>query len=110
LWELNPGHPNLLEAHIGSPERLTEYAKKPLLSREGANILLITKDVSLATPGDYGEEGFVFQAAASIPNLDGAYPVVGSWVIDGESAGIGIRESEDPITTNTSAFAPHRIE
>ncbi|MBI5091384.1 MAG: glutathionylspermidine synthase family protein [Candidatus Hydrogenedentes bacterium] len=110
LWELNPRHPNLLEAHIGSPGQMTEYVKKPLLGREGANVMLLTKEWSLATPGDYGEEGFVFQAAAPVPNMDGAYPVIGSWVIDGESSGIGVRESADPITTNTSAFAPHMME
>src|ERR1019366_1153276 len=54
-----------------------------------------------------GEEGFVYQAIAPIPHLDGNYPVLGSWVIDGEPAGIGIRESTDLVTSNTSRFVPH---
>jgi glutathionylspermidine synthase len=37
----------------------------------------------------------------------GNYPVIGSWVIDGESAGIGIRESGTMITNNLSRFVPH---
>jgi len=39
------------------------------------------------------------------------YPVIGSWVIGHEAgssaAGIGIRESDIPITTNMSRFVPH---
>jgi glutathionylspermidine synthase len=33
--------------------------------------------------------------------------VIGSWVIDGEAAGMGIRESDGPVTNNTSRFVPH---
>ena len=44
-------------------------------------------------------------------SADGKYPVVGSWVIGHEpgnvAAGMGIRESDTPITTNTSRFVPH---
>jgi glutathionylspermidine synthase len=35
------------------------------------------------------------------------YPVVGSWVIAHQAAGIGVRESASPIITNTSQFVPH---
>ena len=38
------------------------------------------------------------------------YPVLGSWVIDGTAAGIGIRESATPVTDNLSAFVPHLFE
>lgn len=36
LWELNPGHPNLLECHFGSAAGMREYVRKPLYSREGS--------------------------------------------------------------------------
>jgi glutathionylspermidine synthase len=42
--------------------------------------------------------------------LDGAYPVIGSWLIDGVAAGIGIRESATPVTNNLSCFVPHLFE
>ena len=67
------------------------------------------------TGGDYGEEGFVYQDLAPLRSFDGKYPVIGSWVIghqqDGRApsdvaAGIGIRESDTPITTNLSQFVP----
>jgi glutathionylspermidine synthase len=107
LWELFPGHANLLPAHLKDPGGLTEYVRKPLLSREGANVSVVTSTRTTTTPGDYGEEGFVYQGIAQLPRLDGNYPVLGSWVIDGEPAGIGIRESTDLITSNTSRFVPH---
>ncbi len=111
LWELFPMSPYLLEAHIGKPGRLAEYASKPLLSREGANVTLKTKDGQVETPGDYGEEGFVYQALAPIPNFDGNYPVVGSWYItDQGPAGIGVRESSTMVTDNLSRFVPHIFE
>jgi glutathionylspermidine synthase len=49
-------------------------------------------------------------AVVYVPNLDGAYPVIGSWLIDGVAAGIGIRESDTPVTNNLSCFLPHLFE
>ena len=40
LWEMFPGHPNLLETYLDGPHGLREFVKKPLLSREGANVTL----------------------------------------------------------------------
>ena len=110
LWELFPGHPNLLDAHFNQPKNLTDYVKKPLLSREGANLTIRRGSSTDQTEGPYGEEGFVFQAMARIPNFDGAFPVIGSWLIDGVAAGIGIRESSTPVTNNLSCFVPHLFE
>ena len=110
LWELYPGHENLLEAHLGDPGSLTEYVKKPLLGREGANVTLKTNAGETSTPGPYDGGSFVYQALAPIPQMGGRYPVLGSWVIDQESAGIGIRESAGMITDNLSRFVPHRFE
>ncbi len=107
LWEMFPGHPNLVEARLDGPGQMREYVRKPRLSREGANILLVAPGAQMETPGDYGGEGYVYQAAAPLADFDGKRPVIGSWVIDGEAAGMGIRESDGPVTTNTSRFVPH---
>jgi glutathionylspermidine synthase len=103
LWELFPDHPNLLPAYreagsINGPEIV-----KPLWGREGANITA----PSGVTGGPYGEEGFVHQAWAELPCVDGRYPVIGSWVVGGQACGIGIREDATPITRDTSRFVPH---
>ncbi len=111
LWEMFPNHPNLLEAHLQEPSGLKEYCRKPLLSREGHNILLHTSGGDYETGGDYGEEGYVYQAVAPIPNFDGNWPVIGSWYItDQGPAGIGIRESSGRITDNISRFVPHYFD
>lgn len=110
LWELYPGHPNLLEAHLDGPAAMPEYVKKPLLGREGANITLKTTKGENTTPGPYGNGRFVYQAVAPIPEMSHRYPVIGSWVIDGEAAGMGIRESSGMITDNLSRFVPHYFE
>ena len=110
LWELFPDHPNLLAASFDE-WRLEAYARKPLLSREGANVSLVMFGEELArSEGDYGAEGYVYQALAPLPRFDGRTPVFGSWVVAGEAAGVGVRESDGPITTNTSRFVPHRME
>lgn len=111
LWSLYPRHPNLLEASFDGPGLMMSWVKKPLLGREGANITLHQPGQDLETGGDYGEEGFVWQALAPLRPLDGVYPVIGSWLIGHEegnaAAGVGIRESESPIISNTSRFVPH---
>jgi glutathionylspermidine synthase len=103
LFELFPGHPNLLPA-FRAPGRIAGPAiRKPLFGREGHNITA----PGVATDGPYGAEGFVYQAYAELPCVDGHYPVFGSWVIGGKPAGLGIREDRGPITRDTSRFVPH---
>ena len=110
LWELFPDHPNLLEANPGERPLTGDYVRKPLLSREGGNILLCRRGEWLGTAGTYGEEGHIYQRYVPLPEFDGNFPVIGSWVIGGEPAGIGIREDRTEITTNGSRFIPHYFE
>jgi glutathionylspermidine synthase len=111
LWELYPRHPYLLEAHFDGPGLMMSWVKKPLLGREGANITLHQPGNEISTGGDYGEEGFVYQELAPPAVFDGMHAVIGSWVIGHEegnaAAGMGIRESDTPITGNTCRFVPH---
>ena len=116
LWDLNPDHPNLLPSYFenDAPTDFMEWdhVRKPLLSREGANVELKRGNLTGGgvieqRGGIYGEEGYVVQKLAALPAFDGNYPVIGSWVIGGESAGIGIRESNTSITDNLSRFVPH---
>ena len=108
LWELFPNHPNLLPAYDHAAPLGDRYVRKPKLSREGSNVTLVEGGVAVEeTLGDYGEEGHVYQALATIPNFDGHRPVFGVWVVDHEAAGLGIREDTRRITGNLSRFVPH---
>lgn len=105
LWELFPNHQNLLPSSLDVKKIRGDFVRKPFFSREGANIQISKED--LKTDGPYGAEGYVYQQYCPLQNFSGNYPVIGSWVIAGESAGIGIREDKSPITTNASCFIPH---
>jgi len=108
LWELFPGHPNLLPCFENAGPLGGNFVKKPKLSREGANISVVENGaVVQSTGGEYGEEGFVYQALAKIPDFGGNHPVMGVWVINHDAAGLGIREESGRITGNTSRFVPH---
>lgn len=111
LWELYPNHPLLLEAYFDSANGMQNYVKKPLLSREGANIEVIKGGkLSEQTLGEYGEEGFIYQALADLHHEETGYSIIGSWVIGQEACGITFRESDQFITTDKSRFVPHIIE
>jgi glutathionylspermidine synthase len=113
LWELFPDHPNLLPAFDGDEARAAvklngSYVRKPKLSREGANVRVVSGGRSLAeTSGDYGEEGFIYQALAPLPQFDGNHAVCGVWIVKHEACGLGIREDNTLVTGNLSRFVPH---
>lgn len=110
LWQLFPNHPNLLEAYFESSKMPYDYVRKPVLSREGGNVTIVRNGKTIAqTEGSYGQEGYIYQQYCELPNFKYNYPVIGSWVIGCEPAGIGIRETNTLITDNLSRFIPHII-
>ncbi|MGX4690272.1 glutathionylspermidine synthase family protein [Streptomyces sp. JNUCC 63] len=109
LWELYPGHPNLLPAHLDGPRDLaatTGYVAKPLLGREGAGVT-IRRPGSGGPPA--GDEPCCYQALAPLPAFDGNHVVLGAWVVGDEAAGLGIRESAGLVTDGYARFLPHVI-
>lgn len=116
LWEMEPGHPNLLPAFFEGDPRCASLSvrrvRKPLYSREGANVTLMERDrVVDSDDGPYGAEGHVLQDAASnLFSADGNYAVLGSWLVASQACGLCMREDASPITKNTSRFLPHYIE
>ena len=111
LWELFPDHELLLPAFLDGPRDLLSYVRKPLLGREGANITVSISGITMeSTRGNYADGQFVFQQYADLAASNSIRAVVGSWLIDGEPAGIGIRESDGYVTTNTSRFVPHLFQ
>jgi glutathionylspermidine synthase len=114
LWEMFPNHPNLLPAYFeddDAAEKLgASFVRKPLYSREGANVTMVSAGMTLdQQPGPYGSEGFIRQAFAPLPCFADQYPVIGSWIVGERACGLSIREDENPITSNSSRFVPHAI-
>jgi len=112
LYDLFPNCPYLLKTSTNPAAFHGEaYVSKPIYSREGANVTIYgaNGEVKAQTSGEYGEEGFIYQAFAPLPEFGQNYALVGSWLIGGEPAGIGIRESDSLITNNMSRFVPQFI-
>ena len=111
LWEMFPDHTNLLPAYFEDGRIAGPSIMQPLLSRDGANIMM-QKDNVTNSSGDqgYGAEGYVYQAYDELPDFGGGHMVIGAWMIGEEPAGIGIREDVNPITSNMSRFVPHYFE
>lgn len=109
LWEMFPGHPNLLAAAWRAEDVGSSYVAKPILAREGANIAVVDRGRTLAaTPGAYRDGGIVYQQLYRLRDFGSGYPVLGCWMVDGEPAGLGIRE-DGLITGNSARFLPHVI-
>ena len=108
LWQLFPDHPNLLWAGR-LPPTANSYVSKPLLGREGSNITIIRDWSTLATSTGPYTGPVVYQGFCDVLSFDGHYPVIGSWMVDGEAVGMGVREG-GRITTNRDRFTPHVIE
>lgn len=119
LWKLFGDRPEgryLLPAYFADerPADMTAYACKPIWGREGNNVLLVRDGEVIAGDhrGPYGREGFIYQQLCELPGFDAPqgrmHPVIGSWLIDGDPAGIGIREG-GLVTDDQTNFIPHTI-
>jgi glutathionylspermidine synthase len=109
LWAMFPDHPNLLAASVIREKIGDSYAAKPFLAREGANIAIVERGETVArSQGEYREGLTMYQALYPLRDFGNGYPVIGSWVVDGVAAGMGIRE-DGLITGNRARFVPHVI-
>ncbi|UZK64879.1 glutathionylspermidine synthase family protein [Sphingomonas sp. M1-B02] len=109
LWEMFPDHPNLLPASFRAEDVGPNYVAKPFLAREGANIELVRGGETIArSGGEYLGGQMLYQQLYPLRDFGKGYPVIGAWVVDGEAAGMGIRE-DGLITGNRARFVPHVI-
>lgn len=110
LWHCFPDHPLLLPAFRGSPAGLSEWVAKPYFGREGSAIRVHAQGREWTHSGESSGEPYAYQQWCPLPEFDGNRPVIGSWVIDGHAAGMGIRETDGPITDVSCRFVPHVIK
>jgi glutathionylspermidine synthase len=114
LWEMFPGHPNLLPAWFEgeAPQYAIEkpHVRKPFFSREGANITIYgVGDEVISTPGSYGEEGHIIQTYTPPARFGTDHAMIGSWLIGNTASGLCIREDRSQVTQDLSRFVPHLI-
>jgi len=117
LWEMYSGHELLLESRFVDAnagwEPKAGWVRKPMHSREGSNIALMTPHGKLVqTDGPYTDRKLIDQRLGPAVNFRETgggerWPVLGLWMIDQECCGMGIREDATMITGNLSSFVPH---
>ncbi|MEZ0160376.1 glutathionylspermidine synthase family protein, partial [Streptomyces griseorubens] len=83
----------------------TGWVAKPLLGREGAGVTVHEP----GTPPELRDEPCCYQQLAPLPDFDGNRVVLGTWVVENEAAGLGIRESSGLVTDGYARFLPHVI-
>ena len=90
LWERHAGHPNLLPAYLrgrSAPRQRSApaYVRKPLFSREGANIELVARRRRRSR---CWTRAMARRATSARPapaaRFDGHYPVIGAWIVGDE--------------------------
>lgn len=109
LWAMFPDHPNLLAASVLKERIGDSYVAKPFLAREGANIEIVEQGRTVAaSQGEYRQGLTMYQERYPLRDFGNGYPVLGSWIVDGEATGMGIRE-DGLITGNRARFVPHII-
>lgn len=114
LWELNPGHPLLLPAHLTKDrlraEGVTKWVEKPFFGREGAGVTIHERGI-LQASGNRGheDEPKLYQQHAPLFSDQGQHFVWGLWMIGDQCHGLSARGDHSPVTGNLSRFLPHRI-
>ena len=116
LWGMFEGHPNLLPAYFEDDPAAAvlidtgNYVRKPLLSRQGANIEIVTNgETYYKSDGPYSEEPHIIQGFQPLPKHEGRYPLVGCWLVASKAVGLCIREDKTLVTSKDSRFVPHII-
>ncbi|MGH8258955.1 MAG: glutathionylspermidine synthase family protein, partial [Steroidobacteraceae bacterium] len=113
LWELDPGFPHLLPTFFDEEPAAAlprGWVRKPLCSREGANVEIVTREGRrVESGGPYADAPCVRQAFHPLPRFAGRHALVGSWMIGDLPAGIGMREDDSLITRDSARFVPHIV-
>ncbi len=78
------------------------------MNLNNTNVSIIENGKTIeAAEGPYGEEGMIVQQFHPLPKFGDSYMLIGSWLVNDQPAGIGIREDRALITQDMSRFYPH---
>jgi glutathionylspermidine synthase len=108
LWEMYPGHPNLLPTYMDNRFSGQSYVKKPAFGHNGQNIEIRQQQVpAISQGGDCGDGDFVYQGFAQPIAQSGYYPYFGVWMVNDTACALSVCESDTLITNNGARFVPH---
>lgn len=119
LWEMFPGHPNLLPSFT-TPEPLGDtYVEKPIFGRIGAAISIV-KDGVRQKPKDFDPEEDLtaydkypkiyqqYSPLPEMPGMPGWHYQAGIWMVGDEVAGMDVRVDNQEVTGSSKMkFLPH---
>ena len=124
LWAQFEGHPNLLPAYFESDLQAgngvamraqdhldTGFVRKPLFGREGSGVEIHFPDGKILHPEEGVDDAVarIVQAYAPLPDFEGDHPLVSTWMIGDNCAGMGVQEDTNLITGSMSRFRPHFV-
>lgn len=116
MWEMYEGHENLLPTFIDYDARADgleeDYAQKPIYGFEAANVTLVESGQVIAENPDSeadSSDGYVYQGLCPLPEFDGKYAQVCTWMIADQAAGLSVKESDGLISDYFSPTVPHII-
>lgn len=107
---------HLLATYVGDPHGLDTYVRKPIHGREGDSVDIFSSGTLLSQStvhtNRWGDEGYVYQDYFLLPNYTDSlgnnnYALIGSWLVGEDSVGMGVRESDTPVTDMYCRFVPH---
>jgi len=113
LWELYPNHKYLLPSFFNDTNNVLgmKFVEKPIYGREGMNVTIVDENFVEKNEGNYEKYGYIYQQKFDIPrfggDVDGVYPVIGSWIVGNTACGMGVRAGSRLITDNNTPFYPH---
>lgn len=109
LWELYPNHPLLLETDT-KPLSGKACVEKVVFGREGANTRILNANGTerLATEGEYGDYGKIYQEYVAFPQDTAGHTYQAGVFYAGEGCGLGFRRG-GLILDNTAGFVGHMI-
>jgi glutathionylspermidine synthase len=98
-------------SHESTKLLLGMHVRKPMLGLEGVATSIESGFGSLEQKESfgYGTEGFIVQEYIELPAAFGYHYAIGSWVIDGEAAGVIIRGDTSKITGRHCLIIPHIV-
>ncbi|MBL8806492.1 MAG: glutathionylspermidine synthase family protein [Rhodospirillales bacterium] len=115
LWEMHPGHPNLLPASLQARDIAGPAVAKPALGRDGAGVKLFAKGLSApATAGDAADplpqDGpLVYQAMAELARTGPVSALASVWMVASQPAGLSMREADGDFIGSDARFVPHFV-